>query len=295
MVVGTARAIAQALVAVVAGLALACAGRAHATFLDTDTYCINYGCVVVGDGTDFDVYDAYIIASNTCCVAANQPLIRWTGAPLVGAGGPVTTVVTGTLAPPTPPTPTQYTRLGVDTNADTIANNPFADSNANGFLDAGDTVAAFTLATIDRLSLVTRTVSRSLYMSSRMDFDVYGSGAKVLSTGAFGPAVSLASVGLAVSMTANGNDGLAYGANAVNNPQFFANLAVTNLGQVSPGPVRLAEFRRAAGIRQNNAAGADVMRQCVRFNIDYTLPPVDLALGDGISDLGLTLDFYQRP
>lgn len=292
---GPTRAAAQACRALIVAWLVALAGAAHATFIDTDFYCQNYGCVVAGDGTDFSVYDAFIFASNTCCVAANQPLILWTGGTLVGAGGPVTTVVTGTIAAAATPGATQYTRMGIDTDADTLANNPFADSNTSGFLDAGDALTPITLAATDRLSLVTRTVTRSVYLTSRMDFDVYGSGAKVLSTGTFGPAINLNTVGLAVTMTANGNDGIAFGAAAVNNPQFFANGAITNLGQVSPGPVRLAEFRRNQGIRQNNSAGANIMPQCVRFDLVYTLPPVDLSLGSGASDLGLTLTFYQRP
>ena len=32
-------------------------------------------------------------------------------------------------------------------------------------------------------------------------------------------------------------------------PTFVANAAITNLGQVSPGPTRVAEFRRVLGIR----------------------------------------------
>jgi hypothetical protein len=185
--------------------------------------------------------------------------------------------------------------MGIDTNADGLANTPFADSNASGFLDVGDILAQIVLAATDRLALVTRTVSRSLYLTSRMDFDVYGSGAKFTSTGDFGPATTLDSVGLAVSFTANGNDGIAYGGAAVNNPNFLANGAITNLGQVSPGPVRLAQFRRAGGIRQGNSPGANLMPQCVRFNLVYTLPPVDLASGNGLADLSLALNFYQRP
>ena len=61
-----------ALAALLIGLAGFFSSQAWATFIDTDTYCINYGCVVVGDGTDFDVYDAFNFATNTCCVAANQ-------------------------------------------------------------------------------------------------------------------------------------------------------------------------------------------------------------------------------
>ena len=139
----------QARLALIALLFLAslfgAAGRAHATFIDTDTYCVTYGCAVIGDGTDFDVYDAYIFATNTCCVAANQPLIRWTGGTLVGAGGAVNMVVTGVLTAATVPTATQYTRIGLDSNADGTADTAFADTNANGFLDAADTLAAFSI------------------------------------------------------------------------------------------------------------------------------------------------------
>ena len=283
-----------ALAALLIGLAGFFSSQAWATFIDTDTYCINYGCVVVGDGTDFDVYDAFNFATNTCCVAANQPLIRWTGATLVGAGGVVVPVTTGTLLPPTAPTATQYTRTGLDTNADGTADTPFVDTNANSYLDAGDVQTAFSVTGNQRSALVTRTVLRSMYITSRMDFDVYASSSKSSSTGTFGPAIALAGVGVGFSMTQNGNDGAAYGAQAAN-PTFVANAAITNLGQLSPGPTRVAEFRRVAGIRNANSAGANIMPQCVRFNIVYTLPAVDLSAGSGSSNLDLALDFYQRP
>lgn len=268
---------------------------AHATFIDTDTYCVNYGCVVAGDGTDFWVYDAYIIASNTCCVAANQPLIRWTGGTLVGAGGTVTAVVTGTLAAAAVPGANQFTRLGIDTNADGTADTAFADGNANGFLDAADTQAAFSIAGGQRLALANRTVSRSLFMTSTLDFDVYAAAAKATNTGAFGPSINLANVAVAFSITQTGTDGAqAYGANAAN-PTFVANAAITNLSQVAPGPTRVAEFRRTAGIRNAAQAGTNIMPQCIRLNTVYTLPPVDLSNGPGAADIDLTLNFYQRP
>ncbi len=269
--------------------------NARATFIDTDTYCTNYGCVVVGDGVNFDVYDSYIFATNTCCVAANQPLIRWAGATLVGAGGTVFPVTTGTLTIPTAPTATQYSRIGLDTNADGTADTAFADTNANSYLDAADTQAAFSIAANQRSALVTRAVNRSLYITSRLDFDVYATSSKATSTGTFGPLISLANVGFAVNITQTGTDGgSAYGAQAAN-PTFVANGAITNLGQLNPGPTRIAEFRRTAGIRNANSAGTNIMPQCVRFNMVYTLPAVDLSSGAGTADLGLSLDFYQRP
>jgi hypothetical protein len=268
---------------------------ARATFIDTDTYCVNYGCVVVGDGVDFDVYDAYNIATNTCCVAANQPLIRWTGGTLIGAGGTVSPVTTGTLTIPTAPTATQFSRIGLDTNADGTADTAFTDANANSYLDAADTQTAFSIAANQRTALVTRTVNRSLYFTSRMDFDIYAASAKATNTGTFGPTIALANVGFATSITQTGNDGgSAYGAQAAN-PTFVANGAITNLGQLNPGPTRIAEFRRTAGIRNANSAGTNIMPQCIRFNMVYTLPAVSLSSGAGTADLSLTLDFYQRP
>lgn len=227
-------------------------------------------------------------------MAAGQPLILWTGGTLVGAGGPVSTIVTGSIAAAPIPTATQYTRLGLDTNADGTAETAFADVNANSFLDAADTQAAIALVAGQRVALVTRIVNRSLYMTSRMDFDVFATSVKATSTGTFGPAIALASVGVVYSFTQSGNDGIAYGANAAPNPQFVANAAITNLGQLNPGPTRVAEFRRAAGIRQNNSAGANIMPQCVRFNAAYTLPIIGLATGTGLADIDVTYNFYQR-
>jgi hypothetical protein len=292
----TGRQIFQVVAAAMLALALVLApAKVQASFMDTDTYCVTYGCVAVGDGADFAVYDAYIFATNTCCVAANQPLIRWASSTLIGAGGTVTMVVTGTLAAATVPTATQYTRMGLDTNADGTADIVFADTNANSFLDAADTQAAFAINGGQRIALNSRAVSRSLFMTSTMDFDVYGSAAKATSTGTFGPAVPLTNVGVAFSITQTGTDGgQAFGASAAN-PIFVANVAITNLGQLSPGPTRVAEFRRTAGIRGANLAGTNVMPQCVRFNSTYTLPAVDLSMGTGSADIDLTLNFYQRP
>jgi hypothetical protein len=294
--VGIAKSLRQLLAAIVliAGSHLV-ADKAHATFIDTDTWCVNFGCVVVGDGTDFWVYDAFISATNTCCVAANQPLIRWTGGTLVGAGGAVNTVVSGTLAAAAVPGANQTTRLGLDTNADGTADIAFADPNNNGFLDVADTQLPFSIAANQRLALVNRIVSRSLYMTSTLDFDVYASSAKATNTGAFGPSINLANVGVQFTITQTGTDGAqAYGANAAV-PTFVPNAAITNLNQISPGPTRVAEFRRVQGIRGTALAGTNVMPQSIRFNTIYTLPPIDLASGPGSADLSLSLNFYQRP
>ena len=279
--------------ACMACIAMLASPRAEATFIDTDPFCVNFGCLVAGDGADFSVYDAFIVATNTCCVAAGQPLIRWTGARLVGAGGTVTAVVTGTLTAAAIPGANQFTRLGLDTNADGTAETAFADVNANGFLDAADTQAAFSIAANQHVALVNRTVSRSLYVTSTLDFDLFASAVKATNTGTFGPAIALANVGVVFSITQNGNDGVAYGANAAV-PTFVPNGAITNLGQISPGPTRVAEFRRVQGIRASNAAGTNIMPQCIRLNTVYTLPPVDLSRGTGASDIDLTLNFYQR-
>jgi|GEM_PF-732398 len=288
--------IGQILAVCVVAIAALCTSRdAHATFIDTDTYCVNFGCVVAGDGTDFWLYDAFNFPTNSCCVAANQPLIRWTGGTLVGAGGAVTAVVTGTLAAAAIPGVNQTTRLGIDTNADGTADNAFADANNNGFLDAADTQLPFSVAAGQRLALVSRTVSRSVFITSTLDFDVYASAAKATNTLVFGPSISLANVGVTFSITQTGTDGAqSYGANAAN-PTFAANAAITNLGQISPGPTRVAEFRRLQGIRNAAQAGTNVMPQSVRFNTIYTLPPIDLANGPGSSDIDLSLNFYQRP
>jgi hypothetical protein len=283
------------LFAVVALILTALPQQAHATFIDTDTFCVNFGCVVAGDGTDFSVYDAFNIATNTCCVAANQPLIRWTGGTLVGAGGVVTAVVTGTLAAASIPAANQVTRLGLDTNADGTAETPFADANANGFLDVADTQAAFSIAANQRIALVNRTVSRSLFITSTLDFDLYAASVKATNTGTFGPQINLANVGVVFSITQTGNDGgQPYGASAAV-PTFVANAAITNLGQVSPGPTRVAEFRRVQGIRGVAVGGTNIMPQSIRLNTVYTLPPIDLSTGTGAADIDLTLNFYQRP
>ena len=51
--------------------------QAQASILDTDFWCRTYGCVVVSDRNNYDIYDNYVFARNRCCVGRGQPLISY--------------------------------------------------------------------------------------------------------------------------------------------------------------------------------------------------------------------------
>jgi len=122
-----------------AGLALASlASSAHASFLDTDFWCRTYGCAVVHDGVNYDIYDNYQFASNSCCVPVGGQMIDF----YVRAGNTNVTGLLGGTVPDLPDSDGGF-MFGITRDGSSISASVIDDGD--GFLDAGDVFGAFTL------------------------------------------------------------------------------------------------------------------------------------------------------
>lgn len=255
----------------------------HASVLDNDFYCRTYGCVMMSDGVGTDVYDVFIFATGGT-VAIGNPLISWTGNPINGAGT-VSPVETGTITPvpATLPGAGNGTRLAIDTTGNGAGDIVIADNNSNGYLDAADTVNAFSITGSTDIAYQANIVAHSFYLTSRNTaFDLRARSFVNSAVADYGTAIGLPDVSFAVSTTQTGNDaGVSFGALA-NNGGFAPVAGINDLGDLTGVYTPIALFNNANGIRQNpDNANTHVYRQSIRFNMNYGYPTLDLSQGDG--------------
>ena len=269
-------------------LGMAVAGPAQASFLDTDFWCRNYGCVVVHDGESYDIYDNWQFATSSCCVPVGSEMIDY----YVRAGTPN---VTGTLTPVTDVRAGdgEGMMLGITEDGSTFTASVFDDGD--GYLDAGDTMSAFTLnpATSVRLDGPGRRYSHSFFISSRNTrFSIRARAQIANATGDFRNTVQLGDIKLTPSLTTRGNDeGFDFGARA-NAGNVMIVSGVDDLGDLSgTAPTQIMEFNRQPGIRVGNG---DIDEQTVRLDLLYEMPEYDFSLGTGSLDVDVVFDFYRE-
>jgi len=269
-------------------LAFLWAGQAGASFLDTDFWCRTYGCAVVHDGENFDIYDNWQFATNSCCVPFGGQMIDF----YIRAGG---TNVTGTLdqSDNFRPQSNESMILGITQDGSTIDANIFDDGN--GFLDAADNLSAFTLNPNTDVVLAGsgRAYSHSFFISSRNTrFSLRALASITNATGDFSNTIQLGDIKLTPSFDARGNDeGFDYGRRAnTNNIQIVS--GVENLGDLSGVPTQIMNFGRFNGIRQRNA---DIDEQTIRLDFLYEMPEYDLSMGVGSLNVDVVFDFYREP
>lgn len=262
---------------------------AYASWLDSDFYCRNYGCVVVHDGVSFDVYDNYVFATGGR-VPVGGRMIPWTGNPFQGAGE-VNPVITGTITEgfTTAPLEDQSIMLGIDTNGDGVPDTLPTDLNNSGFLDAGDAMDPFNLTVSTDLVAADTSAQRSLYISSTTDF--YLTAEAITSGAGFGTVSDLAGVSLDYSINRQGTDaGMSYGSNS-RNGNYIRDLSnASSLADLYGGPVRLMEFRNSIRFREDPSLPS----QSVRFDYVYGFGNYDLSMGRGDLQYELEFDFYNR-
>ncbi|WP_371398365.1 hypothetical protein [Fretibacter rubidus] len=279
----------QAFKAALAGAALTAvmAQSAAASFLDTDFWCRTYGCVVVHDGDNYDIYDNWVFGLNNCCVSMGQPLISYYDR----AGTPN---VTGTLdnVIGARASSTESMMLGF-----TDGNNSLSAFNddGDGYLDAGDNMSAFTLSSATDLELdgPGRQYSHSFFISSRnMRFSMRARASIANVTGDFANTIGLGDIKLTPSVTDRGNDeGFDFGRRANANNITIVN-AVDDLGDLSGTATQIMNFGRQSGIRVRNG---DIDEQTIRLDMLYTMPQYDLSMGIGSLDIDVVFDFYREP
>ena len=260
---------------------------AYASFLDDDFWCRTYGCVVVHDGQNYDIYDNYQFAQGQCCVPNGTPMIPYTRQ--FGAFN-----LTGTLDTNQAPDSDQSMMMGITQNGNTISQSLTDDGD--GFLDASDSFAnAFIMNANTNIALdgPGRQYSHSFFISSRSTrFSLRGLASINNSTQDFANTISLSDIRIDAAFTRRGNDdGFRYGRRArTNNINVFNN--VNDLGDLQATPTRVFQFNRFSGIRRRNGNLND---QTIRLDFLYTMPSYDLSMGIGSLNIDVLYDIYKEP
>ncbi|MCB1757098.1 MAG: hypothetical protein KDJ38_16360 [Gammaproteobacteria bacterium] len=271
-------------------LTLGMVNNAGASWLDSDYWCRVYGCIAVGDGNAWDIYDVYDFSTGRT-VRAGQPLIAWSGNPYQGSGT-VNAVKTGTLNPVDTPNTYQGVLIDIDQNGDSLADGLLSDANASGYLDLGDGLAEFGLTPQTDIVLKDRAFKHSFYIAARTDFYVYGRAWLQSGSGELADSISPEQTGLGVDMVRTGVDnGFAFGSSTTD-PDFVPASGIADLDDIWNTPKRLAEFRRNGGTRASNSN--DVANQAVRVDIEYQLPEPDFSYGTGELAYRVEYLFYNR-
>lgn len=282
-----------------------------ATFMDSDTYCLNYGCLLTCDSLSCDVYDVYIFPGGPTVPVGGQ-LIPYTGNPIVGGPGLVNVVYRNTVT-------NILTTLVTNTGTNISVINPLGgpnplnptDAGTIGYLDAADTLVKFGVQAGSRVDWRatpaagataggTNTQKHNFYLCSRnVAVDVRASAVAVGNSGQLPISVTPTLIGYLSGYTLTGTDaGTLYGTNTNVPGANYINAGVNSLGLLIPGPTTVASFTLATGIRGTAVGGAsnvtNQLRQCIRFEADYQLPTLDFSQGDGTINYRINYDFFKR-
>ena len=268
--------------------ALLSCGQASASFLDSDFWCRTYGCAVVHDGQNYDIYDNWQFATNSCCVPIGGQMIDF----FIRAGE---TNVTGTLdrSGNFRPNNDQSMRLGITQDGGATIDASILD-DGDGFLDAGDGLSAFTLNPNTDIALdgPGRRYSRSFFISSRNTrFSLRALASISNATGDFADTIQLGDIKLTPNFVTNGNDqGFEFGRRA-NTAQIQIVSGVDDLGDLAGVPTQIINFGRRQGIRQRNG---DIDEQTIRLDFLYEMPAYDMSMGVGSVNIDVVFDFYRE-
>jgi len=259
---------------------------AVASFLDSDFWCRTYGCTVVHDGNNLDIYDNYIFAQGRCCIPIGAPMIPYTTT--FGSFN-----LTGSLANPVGPTGSQSMMLGITQNGTTVSQSVIDDGD--GYLDAGDQLCVFNLNANTAITLdgQGREYSHSFFITSRNTrFSLRARSSINNASGDFVTTLGLEDIKIAASVSQTGNDsGFRYGRRASTSNISIVN-GIVDLGDLQAAPTRLIEFDRFSGIRRRNG---NINDQTIRLDFLYTMPDYDFSMGVGTLNVDMVFDMYREP
>lgn len=268
----------------------------QASFIDTDPYCTNYGCVVVSDHNTSYVFDVYNY-TGTSTVPVGSQLNNYGQNPVVNAGdttlAPIFTNTNsniGTMAT------TNAQRLKV-TNAVSGGTTTYS----NGVLNAASTISKFGINSTTRLDYdnigstynIGDSIQRhSLYISSRgVAFNIKAN-ATLTGSGEFSTNNPASSIGVVLSVTPSGTDPVgAYGANTTSTYNFTTSSGLT-LSNLLSNPT-VAAFN-GANIYATVNPGANIYTKSVRFNAVYTPQAFDLSQGSGSIQWAVLYTFWRK-
>ena len=167
--------------------------------------------------------------------------------------------------------------------------------DGDGYLDAADTLQAFSVTDITDIGLDAdgRSYSHSIFITSRdTRFSIRAQAETANATGDFADTVGLDDIELDVSITRRGNDdGFEFGDRARTGGSSVTD-DVGTLADLENAQIELARFTNANGIRIRDG---DINQQVIRLDLEYTMPQYDLSMGLGSLDVNLTIDFFREP
>jgi len=258
--------------------------QAAASILDTDPNCIANGCVVISDGRgNTNIYD---VCDTNGCVANGEKLIA----------RPLNSIndlnLTGTQSAAPPPGNDEMMMLAiVDGAQNTVVS--FLD-DGDGFLDAGDSLSAFTLDATTQVKLddAGQNYSHSFYISSRnIKFSMRGFVSHYISTGDLSNSITLSDIDIIPKVTKKGTDaGVKFGDKA-NGGGIKFNNQINTLNDLTGVPAEFAETKPKKGIRKK---AGDLIDQSVRFDFLYQIPDYDMSMGTGSLIVDVEFEFYKE-
>lgn len=263
---------------------------AVAGWLDDDDLCKKHGCVVVHDGSFYEIYDNYDILADKCCVPkGGQMLPR---SEVYGGGGFRGLNMTDTLNMATTPDDTQSLRIGITEDGKRIFQSSL-DDNGNGFLDMDDTFQAFALTPDTDLILDDngRSYSHSFFITSyNTKFSMRAAASKTTSSGELGNIISLDNIKLTPKISKKGEDGtFKYGKQA-KSKKIKINKKIDDLGDIEGVSQELISFEEKKGVRKKKG---DIDEQSIRLDFLYQLPPYDMSMGTGKLHIDVAFSFYR--
>ncbi|MEE9346926.1 MAG: hypothetical protein V3U82_01940 [Robiginitomaculum sp.] len=265
--------------------ATALSPNAFASFLDDDFWCRTYGCAVVYDTQNYDIYDNYQFASGSCCIAYGQPMIGYTNVFFKLKDTGTQSDAISSLADD------QGFMFGISEDGASISN---AVLSGDGYLDASDSLSAFSLSSTTDILLdgPGKQYSHSFWISSRNTrFSLRALASINGASGDFANTITLGDIKLTTNVTTNGNDGGFQFGNRANANNVTILTGIDDLGDLSGASQRLIHFGRFRGLRRRNGNLND---QTVRLDFLYQMPDYDMSMGVGTLDVDVSFDFYRE-
>ena len=269
--------------------ALMTASSAYASIIDRPFFQV-LGVVVVWGADGVETDNAPVVSDFVLLTPASGSA----GADLIAADGG--TVITGTLlAVKDGVVNVDGTTAAVNPVSGGADNGTFTDGGTAGVLDAADTLTAFGIdANSDVGAGMVQEHNSSFYVASNAVFDIYAQASNFAATGDFNAGSTLldeSNISFSMGMTLSGDDGLAFGANAVtSNPGTFP-AGVDDLSDMSSA-VKVFDGTSRTALTRGNLAS-----QSVRFDNTYTLDDgtglgYDLSMGSGTVQADVTYTIY---
>jgi len=260
---------------------------ANASFLDNDFWCRTYGCAVVHDGRNFDIYDNYVFATSSCCVTTGSQMIPYSNR--FGLFN-----LTDSLTKHVGPNANQGMVVGITQDGSTISQSLLDDGD--GYLDAGDSFGGvFTMGSLTDIILdgPGKAYSHSFLITSRnTKFSLRALASIASSSNDFTNTVSLNDIKIDAALTRRGNDaGFRFGRRATNARVSVVN-SVNDLGDLQATPTKMFNFDRFNGVRRRNG---NLNEQTIRLDFLYTMPDYDMSMGVGDLNIDMVFDLYREP